>query len=211
MAKNLTSIDTGTDTFQGWINKTNAIIAFCNTEVVTANSHANGAITTGNGYVIGVFGANTLVCTEIRGGNTVANTGLTISSNVAFTANTLRIDSGITLGANSLVNDHGVRFTTSSLTAAQMMDRFPKATYRTAKYVISITDTGNSKYQATEIIVTHDGTNTYSTEYATLLSNTSLATIGTAINGANVEIQISPAVQPLEVNISRTLKASNNK
>ena len=204
--KQLPSIDTTSDTFLSWIVKTNAIITLANTEMVTANSHANGAITTGKGYVIGSFGSNTIVCDTIRGGNTVAQGNLTITSNAIFTDTVVRVDKGITY-ANTLATGHAVRLTTST-TATQNVDTFAATSFRTAKYVISVTDPVNSKFQSTEIMLMHDGTNTYTTEYATLTSNTTLATFTSDITGGNVRLLVTPAVANVQINVARTLISS---
>lgn len=204
--KQLVSIDTATDTFLAWIIKTNSIITLANTEMVSANNSANGAITTGKGYVIGTFGANTIVCDTLRGGNTIANAVLTITSNAIFTDAVIKVNNGVTLGANSIVHDHGLRTITSG-TTQQTIDTFAISTYRSAKYVISITDPTNSVYQLTEILVMHNGANTFNTEYATLVSNTTLATFTSDVSAGNVRLLATPTVNPVQINISRTLVA----
>lgn len=208
MAKQLPSVDTNTDTFYSWILKTNGLVTLCNTEVVTANNSANGAVTTGTGFVIGSFGANTIVATNIRGGNTISNTVLTISSNTNFTANTYRVDPGVTLGANSTVHVHGIKRSSNNSTVDQAIDTFPVASYRTVKYVLSISDPNTSTYQATEILANHDGTNTYSTEYATLLTGNQLCTFKTDIAGGNMRLIVTPLVAPIDVSISRIVVAT---
>ena len=87
MSKTLSSINTAADTFQNWIDRTNSIITLLDTEVVTAN--AAGALTSGNGFVNGHFGANTLVATNIKGGNVTTNSVITFQTNTAFSANVL--------------------------------------------------------------------------------------------------------------------------
>lgn len=206
MAKSLPIVDTNVDTFLAWIIKTNSLIDLANTEVVTANNHANGAITTGKGYVIGTFGANTIVADTIRGGNTVSNAVLTITSNTTFTDSIIKINPGVTLGANSIVHEHGIRTITAGLTL-QNVDTFAVATYRSAKYVISITDPTNSDYKVTEIMLLHDGVTTYTTEYATLVSDVNLATFSSDISAGNVRLLVTPLFTPLQLNISRTLIA----
>lgn len=206
--KSLPSIDTNQDTFYSWIVKTNGIINLCNTEVVTANNSANGAITTGNGYVIGAFGANTVVASILAGGNTLSTSTLTISTNVYHTANTYRFDPGVIYGANSNVWDHGVRATTSNTSVDQMVDTFSATTYRSAKYVLSVTDVTGNNFQATEILVLSDGNTTYTTEYATLTSAGPISTFRTDISGGNVRLLMTPLVAPVQVNISRTLIAT---
>jgi len=68
-----------------------------------------------------------------------------------------------------------------------------------------MTDTTGSQYQLTELLLLHDGSNTSTTEYATLNTGTSIALVKSDISGANVRLLISPNVAPLQVNISRTL------
>jgi hypothetical protein len=202
--KQLPVIDVTTDTFSAWIAKCNSLITLANTEIVTANNSANGAITTGKGFVIGAFGANTISCTNLSGGNTVTTGVLTVTSNTTFTDQIVKVNNGVTLGANSIVHDHGLRITTSN-TSLQPVDTFPATTYRSAKYVVSVTDPVNSKYQVTEILLLQDGTSTYTTEYATLLSNTSLATFSSDITTGNVRLLVTPAVANVQINVARTL------
>jgi hypothetical protein len=210
MAKSLPTVDITTDTFFAWITKCNSLITLANTEVVTANSAANGATTTGKGYVIGAFGSNTLSCNTLSGGNTIATGVLTVTSNVTFsnTAAVVKVDSGLTLGANSISHTHGVRVITSG-TTLQNLDTFTTAAYRSAKYVISVTDPTSSKYVLTELMLIHDGTNTFTTEYATIRSDVAapLITFSTDISAGSVRLRATPTVTPLQINIARTLVA----
>lgn len=204
MAKQLPIVDVTVDTFQGWINKCNAIINLANTEVVTANSAANGAVTTGKGFVVGAFGSNTISCTTLTGGNTIANSVLTVASNTTFTDQTVKVNNGVTLGANAICHNHGLRYNAPN-TSLQPIDSFAVASFRSAKYVISVTDSANSKFQSTEILLLQDGTNTYTTEYATLLSNTSLATFTSDITSGSVRLLVTPAIANVFINVARTL------
>lgn len=84
MAKTITQINTATDTFSTLITQLNAAINAISTEVLTANTNANGASVTGNSFVFGIFGANTVtVWNEIRGGNVQTSNTLVIASNVS--------------------------------------------------------------------------------------------------------------------------------
>lgn len=205
--KQLPAIDTTTDTFYAWIVKCNSLITLANTEIVTANNSANGAVTTGVGFVIGTFGSNTLVCSTLQGGNSIANGVLTVTGNTIFsdTAQVVKINTGVVLGANSIALNSTVRITTSNTLAGQIVDSFPISTYRSAKYVISVTDPVNAKYQSTELMLMHDGVTTYTTEYATLLSNTSLATFTSDINTGNVRLLVTPAIANVQINVVKTL------
>jgi hypothetical protein len=76
-------------------------------------------------------------------------------------------------------------------TANQVVDTFSGARYRTAKYLVQMTQ--GSNYHATEVLLIHDGTTVYMTEYGTIFSNASLGTIGGDINAGNVRLLVSPA------------------
>lgn len=204
MSKQLPSIDTNADTFYSWTVKYNGIVNFANSEVVTANTSGNGAVTIGKGFVVGSFGSNTLVCTTITAGNTtaVANT-LTITSNTDFGGS---VRSSDFYGPNNSSRTATTVYSVSN-TSQQVIDTFSSSQYRSAKYVISVTDPVNSKFQCTEILFLHDGTTTYSTEYATLLSNTSLASFTNDVNAGNVRVLATPAVANLQIKIHKTLLA----
>lgn len=86
MAKNLANVALATDTFATWLNRTNQICDAVSTEVITANTSVNGANTTGNTNLIGIFGANTIaVGNGLRGGTVNAAANLTVTSNAVFT------------------------------------------------------------------------------------------------------------------------------
>lgn len=79
MSKPFSVIPTSTGYFQNYWDAINALLTFANNEVVTANSL--GALTSGNGFVNGYFGANVVVASNIAGGN------VTNRANVVFTTN----------------------------------------------------------------------------------------------------------------------------
>lgn len=86
MSRQLNTVNTASDTFDNWVSKTNEIILLVNTDVVTVQQNSVGDFTTGNGYIIGIFGSNTLVATNIRGGNVANSATLTMTSNTNFTS-----------------------------------------------------------------------------------------------------------------------------
>lgn len=103
MAQSLAIVNVGTDTFQNFIDKTNLAINAIGNVVITANNNANGAITTGNSFLYGIFGANTVtVYNSIRGGNVQTGNTLAIESNTNVNGY-ISIVSGFSLG-NSTVN-----------------------------------------------------------------------------------------------------------
>lgn len=125
MAKNIANVVIATDTFSSWITKTNQLLTALGTEVITANTSNDGANTTGNTNLIGIFGANTVaVGTALRGGTVNAAANLAITSNVVvsgananFTANLNVTNSATSINAVAMYVT-GPTLTISSNTTA---------------------------------------------------------------------------------------------
>jgi len=75
----LSNVET-TDTFQIWLNRVNDAVNFISTQALHANA-ATGQ-TTGNAQLIGIFQANTIAATQLRGGTVASSDTLTIVSDV---------------------------------------------------------------------------------------------------------------------------------
>lgn len=82
----------------------------------------------------------------------------------------------------------------TTATAQAPVDTFALATYRSAKYVIQAVDTVSGEYHVTEMIVVHDGTSAYATEYGTIFTGTAaLATYDVDVSGTDVRLLATPA------------------
>ena len=114
-----------TDSFAGWIDKTNQVrddmgnIVVTVTTVVGAEPNTtNAGLTTGNAAIAGVLTANTIAVSQyLRGGTVTTNTNLTITSNALFTttgnvditaANVVNIDANNTVISSNVTFDGGV-------------------------------------------------------------------------------------------------------
>ena len=76
--------------------------------------------------------------------------------------------------------------------AAANLDTFAKADFRGAKYFISINNTTTNEISSTEVMVIHDDTNAFITEYNSIITNaesTPLATFTADIDGDNVRLR----------------------
>lgn len=270
MSKDFTQVVIATDTFAQWLQLTNQM-ANAYKNVVTTATNTAGDTTAGNGFVSGIFGANTVVVNyEMRGGDVDTAANLAIVSNVTisganstFTSNVFVNSSNLTIntstfsvlgvgGGNavtistnstitnsvfisndltlrgnatvinvasfsnsvsvtgavrmantqSFVTDANVTIATSGAnvvnapnSAAIIVDSFSGNSYRGGKYVISIKDNSNSLYQMTELLLMHDGTTGFTTEYATLRSSANnLALFSANLNGTTVRLWSTPAV-----------------
>ena len=99
---------------------------------------------------------------------------------------------GVTLGDNSsttVVALNAVSTTTTSTDEATA-DSFDASVYRSAKYQISMTR--GSEFHMTEILVIHNGTTTFDTEYGTIKTGVSLATFDSDIDSGNVRLLVTP-------------------
>ena len=90
---------------------------------------------------------------------------------------------------------NGVSFTSAILTTAattanQVVDQTAIATYRTVEYLISIIS--GSAYQTTKIVIIHDGTSVYITEFGTVLTGALLASFSADISGGNLRLLTTP-------------------
>jgi hypothetical protein len=110
MAKSIVQINTAADNFQTLYTRVNEVINAISTEVVTANTNANGSLTTGNAFVNGIFGANTFtVVTGLRGGNVQSAGQLPIISNVYVSGEKLVIGNST---VNATINSIGINYGT---------------------------------------------------------------------------------------------------
>ena len=81
----------------------------------------------------------------------------------------------------------------STSTTVFSLDTFAAATFRTAKYLVQVTNSTDGDYQALEIALFHDGTTVYLTQYASIFDNGAQATFDADINTGNVRLRVTPA------------------
>lgn len=192
MAISTANVNTTTDTFNDWVNKTNNCATIISNNCLTANGSLG--LTTGNSYLNGFFSANTLIAQDaIRGGN---NT----------TANVLNISTGFYTNKATYVSNTA-SFTNNA--PAQVVDSFAVTSARTIKYLLQVNATAIG-FQSTEIMLLHNGTDAFLTEYATLTSNTvqgNMAVFTVNVASGNVNLLISPTTNSTTtstVNFQRT-------
>ena len=88
------------------------------------------------------------------------------------------------------VNDYTVTASTSS-TSQTPIHTLSSSTYRSVEYTIQATQ--GTKYHLTKILVIHDGTLTYPTEYGTVYTNGSLGIFDLDISGGNIRLLVTPS------------------
>ena len=154
------------------------------TATIQPNSVALGTDTTGN-YVATVSGTTNEV--EVSGsGSEGAGVTVGLPSDVTI-GNNLTVNNKIILDQNTFASS---KVTTTSTTQTNL-DTFSTSTYSGAE--VNVTAISNGERHMTKILVVHDGTTAYATEYGSIFTNTSLATYDVDINAGNVRLRVTPA------------------
>ena len=93
------------------------------------------------------------------------------------------------------VNELGIDTTTTSTSATTQVaiDTFTAATFRSARYTIQVTNSTDSTYHITEVLLIHDGTTPQITEYGTIFTGSAEATFDADITSGNVRLLATPA------------------
>lgn len=87
---------------------------------------------------------------------------------------------------------------------ATIIDSFSTSNYRTAKYVVQVSDTANVKYQSSEILVTHNGTTPTISVYGTVYTSSNLAGFTATISSGSVNLQATSTGANCSVKIQKT-------
>ena len=79
---------------------------------------------------------------------------------------------------------------TSTTSANQVLDTYNKSTYRTVKYIIQAIS--GSNIHSSEVILTHNDTDTFASQFGVVKSGPVLYTLSSTIDGSNVQLLITP-------------------
>jgi trimeric autotransporter adhesin len=163
-----------------------------------AQDAVEGAITAGTGVTKAYDdNANTI---SLSIGQDVATSAAVTFGSIATGAITL--DSG-----TGELNTSTQAITLNTTTT---VDSFDKTVYRTAKYLVQVSQ--GSKYTTSEVLLAHDGTTSYLSEYAVIeLGGTVIPlTVSTSISAGNVLLRVTitdAATTSATVKVARTLIA----
>jgi len=199
----------GADTFQILVDRTNETINAISTIVCTVNTHANGSLSTGNGYVEGIFGARNLVGNTISGGTVETPGLLTILTDTEFTGDTITLgtvvinSSAVAIGG-APISTGGYSFSNDTIgTSTQEVDNFDKITLRGAEYVIAVKDTNANAYQISKLLLVHDSGNAFMTQYSIIYSNTEIGVFSANANSTHCRVYLKPTIANTHVTGSR--------
>lgn len=145
-----------------------------------------------------VISAGPVIVSNSSGSATTSSGSLIVTGGAGI-AGTLNATS---MGVRDLTAFFAANLTTSSTASSQVLHSLPYADFKTLKYVVQCVS--GSDIQAQELLLIHDGSYVYLTEYSQVLgaSNTQITTFDARISGSSVELLVSP------VNASTTYIAS---
>jgi hypothetical protein len=117
-------------------------------------------------------------------------------------SNKLDVAGSVGVNTNSVLAS--TTFTTSTTTANQIIYSMPTATYRSAKLMVQMTS--GTSYQVTELLIIHDGTNAFMTQYGDVATTgTSLGTFDSSITSGNLNLLFTPTNAATTVKLSSSL------
>jgi hypothetical protein len=194
MSRSVSNVAIPTDNFAQWLDKTNQLLYSLSTEIVTANSSANGAVTTGNAQVVGIFLANTLIASaNIRGGNTSVSANLNITSNVIITGATVNTT------ANLQSNNANTYFD------ADVFSIVGGNTTHSSNLTISGTFVNSSANLQSNNVNTY-----FDADVLNLVGGNVVATSNVIVTGANVSITSTNVAITSNLNVTGIVAATGN-
>jgi hypothetical protein len=198
------TFSTGTSGSDFGILSTGSVHTF---NIPDASISARGLITTGSQTLLGIKSfASGLAVTASTGSTSTSTGALIVTGGVGIggtlTANNI-VTSTLTVGVISDVLTASIG--TTNTTPDQVVHSISASTYRTLKYVVSIAS--SSYYQGQEILVVHNGTDVWMTEYAQILTGglgQTLSTFEADINSGNVRLLVTPTYAVTDYKLSCT-------
>ena len=187
MTINLSNIDITVDTFSVMVTRINQMADGFKNHTVTVDTSASGNNSSGNGFITGIFGANTLVVgTGLRGGSVNQSANLNVISNTTFQSNVVFL-STVTLSSNLVSNAYVSFANTISVTGNS---RFSNTVSVTGNAIFSntLTVTGNTTLANSLIVLGNTAlSNTLTVTGNAIFSNT-LAVTGNSIFSNTVSV-----------------------
>ncbi len=137
----------------------------------------------------------------VAGGEIITFSGTTGEITTAISDNTVTfaLPDDVTIGQHLTVSNElrqgehvhlSETLTTTSTTQTPLVTNFSATTYASAE--VNVVAVRGSSRHLTKLLVTHDGTNAYATEFGEVLTGSALATYDVDINAGNVRILVTP-------------------
>lgn len=191
-----------TNTFQFLINRVNELAHAMSSNAVTTSSNT----ATGNAAITGTFTAdvlntNTVITNTVRVSNSTANVVISIPNTTLIANGNYYLNAN---GSWGLINPAITSLSVNTTgTSTQSIDSYSMSVLGGAEYFIRVKDNNANGYHALKVLTFHDGVNAFSTEYGTMVSNTTLGTFEVSTNSTHVILNMTPVSSNTAVTISR--------
>ena len=151
------------------------------------DDRGNALLTAGTGYALADFKAGDITAT------TLTAASLSYPSSDGSANQVLQTNGSGTLSFANRDLSSGTLTTTS--TSATTLDSIAIASYRGAKYSITVSDATGGVFEITEVHVIHDGSSASITQFGTVLQGGSseLGTFTVDINSGNLRLRVASA------------------
>ena len=87
--------------------------------------------------------------------------------------------------------------------AQYVADTYSASAHRTSKYLVELAIDSDNKYHATELLLTHDGTTVFMSQYGHVTSDSSLGEFDADINSGNVRLLVTPSLNNTTIKTQR--------
>lgn len=159
----------------------NGQLTYNGTGTASIIPEANNLYSLGNSSLVwsslyatdGVFYGSVNVASSVVVGGSLSVNGTSLTVNGSIAANSLTVNN-----SNYFVSSYSVPSQAVPNTNLQTVDFYDTSVYRSAEYLVQIaanTAPGVTNYHTTKILVMHDGVSAYTTEYGSMVTDSSLA------------------------------------
>ena len=128
-------------------------------------------------------------------------------------SSTVTVKAASTSGGSTTVNAYRVQLSRPANGTTETFDSWSTSSYRGAKYFISINDETNQEINNVEVVIVHDGSDAYMTEYNNVMtSSDKFITWASDISGGNVRLRATVpggVNNDLKIHAYRILLADN--
>ena len=132
---------------------------------------------------LGDLTSSTLTAAGLSYPSSDGSNGQVLTSNGSGTLSFQDAGGGLTAGS-----------ITTTATTQTTLDTFALGSYRSVKYQVQASDTTSGEYHVIEIMVLHDGTTAYHTQYGEMYTGSSpLGTFTVDVNISNARLRVTPA------------------
>lgn len=189
VSSNVDSLETSVNTIFANVNSVSSNVNTVSSNVGTLTTSVNTIKANVDSVASNVSSLTTSVNTIRANVNSVQdNVASIISGSTAFTGPVTFNDN---ISADrAILNTQlqiGSNVSTGVGTGTVAIFTFPGATYRAAELLMMVQDITNTEYQLSKILVVHDGTSVYTTEYGVLHTGSSdLTTFTATIDGSDI-------------------------